>query len=70
MWVFVPQVCKEIAEIHTKDYSGNVTQAQKQALHSQNTNEGVIIKPPDKGGNVVLMDRDQYVNMCLINLQN
>lgn len=37
---------------------------QKQALQNLCAQEGIIIKPSDKGGNIVIMDRVQYVAIC------
>jgi GIY-YIG catalytic domain len=40
------------------------------ALKALSKNESIIIKPSDKGGAIVLMDRTQYVAECLRQLQD
>lgn len=42
----------------------NISFSEKQALKFLSDNISVIIKPGDKGGNIVLMDNIQYVAMC------
>ena len=40
----------------------NLTPGQRQALKNLKTNENIIIKPADKGGAVVVQDKDDYIN--------
>lgn len=48
----------------------NLTKAQKSAIDHLTKNESIIIKPADKGGAVVIMDRDKYVEEALRQLNN
>lgn len=63
---FVREVLKEIEDV--KFPSGcdsiNLDQLQKIAIGELMNLPNVIIKPSDKGGNVVLMDINQYRNIC------
>lgn len=38
--------------------------------HSITSWEDIIIKPSDKGGNVVVMDKNAYISMCYKILEN
>ena len=40
---------------------GNITTPQRQALHNLKSRQEIIIKPADKGGQIVLQDRTNYV---------
>lgn len=46
------------------------THGEKLALSNLKKLDDVIIKPSDKGGNLVLMDSIQYKQMCLKNIPN
>lgn len=42
----------------------NLFRAQQETLANITRNDEIIIKPSDKGGNVVVMDKTQYIEMC------
>ncbi|KAF7642341.1 hypothetical protein LDENG_00259770 [Lucifuga dentata] len=48
----------------------NLTKLQKQALDCLAKNESIITKPADKGGAVVVMDKDKYIEEALRQLNN
>lgn len=50
--------------------SGNLTKNEKTALKNLSNNYDITIKPSDKGGNVALIDNDQYSLMCSKILSN
>lgn len=43
----------------------NMTRTEMQALKNLERDTSITIKPADKGGNLVIMDSQQYHNMCL-----
>lgn len=48
----------------------NLTEAQRTALLSLQTNDNIVIKPSDKGGNLVIQDKLHYESMVLALLNN
>lgn len=71
VWAFLKQTKKQIEDLEfpscTED---NLSQAQQVALTNIMHNGDIIVKPSDKGGNVVVMDKTQYITMCLKILNN
>ncbi|KAM5135054.1 LOW QUALITY PROTEIN: NXPE family member 4-like [Mantella aurantiaca] len=62
---FVRQVTTEINSLKiTQPKNTNLTSKQSQALSDLQHNSSIVIKPSDKGGNIVIMDKDNYVQMC------
>lgn len=55
---------------HTKTSSQNLTIDENEALELLCNNVTIVIKPSDKGGNVVLMDNQDYLRMCQRILDN
>ena len=47
-----------------------LTKSQKEALDLLAKNESIIIKPADKGGAVVVMDKAKYIKEALQQLNN
>jgi hypothetical protein len=43
---------------------------ERQALEELQQNTSIIIKPADKGSAIVILDREQYVQEALRQLQN
>lgn len=65
IWAFMIQVTKEIESTNLQQGSApNLSKNFKQALHNLSSNKNIVIKPSDKGGNLVIMDTDQYERMC------
>lgn len=58
----------------TRQSISNLSQLQQQALTSLVQNDQIVIKSANKGRNVVVMDRnqyiDQYIDMCQAILSN
>ncbi|CAH2283625.1 Hypothetical predicted protein [Pelobates cultripes] len=52
---------------HTID---NLSFAERRALQDFKQQTDLIIKPADKGGNIVLMKRSEYVDMCMCHLND
>ncbi|KAM4663589.1 dynein axonemal heavy chain 17 [Discoglossus pictus] len=67
IWVFLQQVSKDIEEIDYRSYKKeyNLTKPEYQALIELRDDVSLHIKPADKGGNIVLMDNDDYKEMCM-----
>lgn len=65
LWMFVQQVAKEIGELRTKaNGPSELKMNQLKALKNLGQKHNIIAKPSDKGGNVVLMNTDNYEKMC------
>lgn len=65
IWTFLTQTTKEIElSIFPKLVGHNLSQAHRTALSNLSGNPHLVIKPSDKGGNMVVMDELQYRNMC------
>lgn len=68
---FLKLVSRDLNKIPLKaNPKDNMTHLEKQALKDSSKNYSLVIKPSDKGGNIVVMDNDQYVAMCNKILQN
>ncbi|XP_073448827.1 uncharacterized protein [Aquarana catesbeiana] len=71
VWAFLKQTTKQIEGMQfPKRTINNLSLAQQSALKNLMEKEDLVIKPSDKGGNVVLMNREDYINMCLHILNN
>uniref|UniRef100_A0A8C5LSW4 Uncharacterized protein n=1 Tax=Leptobrachium leishanense TaxID=445787 RepID=A0A8C5LSW4_9ANUR len=70
--VFVNLVTSEIESIRNKDlqWESNLSQAEQLALKELQDVRNIVIKQSDKGGNLVIMDRDEYVAMCMVHLND
>uniref|UniRef100_A0A803J6A3 Uncharacterized protein n=1 Tax=Xenopus tropicalis TaxID=8364 RepID=A0A803J6A3_XENTR len=62
---FVNLVTTKIEKIKTKNPAGNLNPDLIKALDELRSCDSIEIKPADKGGNVVLMDKTDYKNMVL-----
>lgn len=72
IWAFTQQVTKDIQATDWKRSTGrsNLKPALHRALSSLKHNDHIVIKPLDKGGNIVVIIRDFYKKMVLDLLQN
>lgn len=72
--IFVREILKEIETISLSSRSDtvNLNQQQRQAIKELMDLPNVIIKPFDKGSNIILLDMTQYrdAGMCLKILRN
>ena len=48
----------------------NLTKKERQAVKSLSQNPNIIIKPADKGGAIVIQDKQNYIEECLRQLNN
>lgn len=62
--VFERGVTHEFAKLSKKKYykTQNITKNQREAIQSLKNDPNIIIKKSDKGGNVVVMPKDMYIN--------
>ncbi|CAH2283818.1 Hypothetical predicted protein [Pelobates cultripes] len=51
-------------------YKDNLTLAERRALIELSRESNLVIKSSDKGGNIVLMDKANYIEMCMEHLEN
>lgn len=71
VWAFIQQITDKIKKTKWKGLSdSNLTSRQKEVLISLQSNKSLIVKPSDKGGNLVVMDSHQYESMVMRLLQN
>lgn len=60
---FLDLIHKDISAVKWKTLtSDNVTRSDRDALHDLQQATNIIIKPNDKGGNVVILDEQMYTN--------
>ena len=52
---------KNLNTLHVEKVPSNITEAERQAITSLNNNKNIVIRPVDKGGGIVVMDKDYYV---------
>lgn len=62
---FLQKVMLDVEDMMTHPAPSNCTRMERAALRALEQDESIIIKPSDKGGNVVLMDRREYEEVCL-----
>ena len=48
----------------------NLSKIERESLRTLSRDESIIIKPSDKGGSIVVMDKQQYINECLRQLED
>lgn len=61
--IFMDLVLRDLTKLKIH-HSPNCTPSEFEAIRSLERDSNIIIKSSDKGGNTVLMDRDQYITMC------
>lgn len=62
---FILQTTQEIEALQTNERSkNNLTLTKKQAIKDLKDRAELVMKPADKGRNVVVMTTDQYSQMC------
>lgn len=68
---FVKQTTNEIKNLKFKrDRVSNISTEEQDILHDLSINPMITVKPSDKGGNIVIMDNEQYIHICTIILNN
>lgn len=71
IWALVQQVSQNIEkQKFQSSVDSNLTPTQLEAIKSLQNNLYIIIKPADKGGNLVIMNVEQYESMCRRILEN
>lgn len=69
--LFLKMVSAELETIRKRPATNrNISSAQYQAIQNLKSYSNLVIKEADKGGKVVVLDRDQYKNICLDILSN
>lgn len=67
---FQQKMTEDIEKLNFSNSDQNLSIAQSEALRQLASLDKVVIKPSDKGVNIVLMDSKDYEKMCLDLLQN
>lgn len=68
---FTRHVTKDLRKLrHNKNKDANLTPKLRKALKNLQGNKNLVIKPADKGGNIVVQDTKQYKEICLKILRN
>ncbi|XP_077344465.1 uncharacterized protein LOC143988608 [Lithobates pipiens] len=71
IWAFIQQTTIEIEKLSFHSpLSNNLSLQHRAAIKSLQKNTNLIIKPADKGGNLVIMEVVQYTSMCRNILSN
>ncbi|CAH2313286.1 Hypothetical predicted protein [Pelobates cultripes] len=69
--LFVEMTTSDLTKMHLeRPANNNLTTNERKALKVLKSLDNVIIKPADKGGNIVLLNRDMYVDMCMAHLSD
>ncbi|CAH2282575.1 Hypothetical predicted protein [Pelobates cultripes] len=69
--LFVEMTTSDLAKMHLeRPVDNNLTIMEQKALKELKTLDNVIIKPADKGGNIVLLNRDMYIDMCMAHISD
>lgn len=69
--VFLKQTIHDICKLSQSKFKPrNLSYDENQVLHHLTKNSKIVIKPSDRGGNVVVMNNDDYTSMCLNILEN
>ena len=61
---------KEIQKNKNKKYKRNLKKEEWAAINTLRNNRNIVIKPADKGGNIVIMDKEDYIQEGLRQLSN
>lgn len=70
IWAFLQQTIKDIKQNQWRTFHPNLTLNQQTALLALQRCSDIVIKPSDKGGNIVIMTHSQYRTMCHTVLSN
>lgn len=69
--MYPPNFSLENASVPVPEHGqSNLTPSQQKALTNLIANTTLVIKPSDKGDNIVVMDMEQYQCMCMKLLLN
>ncbi|CAH2223725.1 Hypothetical predicted protein [Pelobates cultripes] len=61
----------DVTKMHfERPSNNNLTINERKALKELKSLDNVIIKPADKGGKIVLLNRDMYIDMCMAHLSD
>ncbi|XP_044142546.1 uncharacterized protein LOC122932281 isoform X1 [Bufo gargarizans] len=64
--IFLQLVTRDLDQLgYVRPRSFNLSVSEMEALRSLERDETIVIKPSDKGGNLVILDSLLYKNMCL-----
>ena len=67
---FLNKNTEEIFNIKRNKVSNNLPPEEKRALKELMENNNIVIKPADKGGAIVIQDKEKYKSECLRQLNN
>ena len=66
----IKSLAENLGSIDTPTTHNNITHEERDAIYKLRDNEDIIIKSADKGGSIIIMDRQYYINKvneCLNN---
>ena len=66
----IQNTLKEIKKKSNKHFKGNLKKEERTAITTLRNNKNIVIKPADKGGNIVIMDREDYLEEGLTQLSD
>ena len=64
---FIDNITNDLKTHLTKNqnrFSNNLSVEQRKAIVDLENDDSIIIKPADKGGSIVIMNSDDYINAC------
>ena len=64
---FIDKITNDLKTHLTKNqnkFSSNLSVEQRKAIVDLENDDSIIIKPADKGGPIVIMNSDDYINAC------
>ena len=68
---YLADVYTDLSNLHNhRPNTDNLSEAEKLALKELDSNPDIVIKPADKGGKIVVLDRDAYINEAIRQLSN
>ena len=63
---YLAEVYTDLSNLHNhRPNTDNLSETEQLALKELDSNPDIVIKPADKGGPIVILDRDAYINEAI-----